>query len=262
MQDDNGISNGNAKTLVLFEEIKDDSSHITLIRSFEIVITTKLSQKFVLYLRISTAKSGGVDSNGIAAQERDINLFLDTQSAPEVVGKYVEVMSGANNERPQLQDALTLCRETGSQLLVANLSRLSRDVEFTARLLKDKKIKLRVANLPNANNFQIHLFSAIYQQEREFISLRTKAALREWKVKNPHRKLGNPRISEINNRRSSIAKVHRSTITPVIQPLRKQGMTFKEIANTLNSMGLKTSRGNVYHPMQVKRILDKSLEVV
>ena len=110
--------------------------------------------KFVLYLRISTGKSGGVDSNGIAAQERDINLFLDTQSAPEVVGKYVEVMSGANNERPRLNDALTLCRETGSQLLVSNLSRLSRDVEFTARLLKDKKIKLRVANLPNANNFQ------------------------------------------------------------------------------------------------------------
>ena len=51
------------------------------------------SQKFVLYLRISTAKGGGVNSNGIHAQERDINLFLSSQHQPEVIGKFVEIES-------------------------------------------------------------------------------------------------------------------------------------------------------------------------
>ena len=53
------------------------------------------SQKFVLYLRISTAKTGGVDSNGIHAQERDINLFLISQHEPEVIGRFVEVESSS-----------------------------------------------------------------------------------------------------------------------------------------------------------------------
>tara|TARA_B100000579_G_scaffold391872_1_gene367409 strand:+ start:1249 stop:1467 length:219 start_codon:yes stop_codon:yes gene_type:complete len=70
------------------------------------VITQSTTEKFVLYLRISTNKSGGVDSNGIAAQERDLNIFLQGQNNPEVVGKFVEVMSGANNDRPQLKAAI------------------------------------------------------------------------------------------------------------------------------------------------------------
>ncbi len=70
------------------------------------MITQSTTEKFVLYLRISTNKSGGVDSNGIAAQERDLNIFLQGQNNPEVVGKFVEVMSGANNDRPQLKAAI------------------------------------------------------------------------------------------------------------------------------------------------------------
>ena len=34
--------------------------------------------KFVIYKRISVAKSGGVDSNGVAAQQRDIDLYLSS----------------------------------------------------------------------------------------------------------------------------------------------------------------------------------------
>ena len=215
-------------------------------------------QKFVLYLRISTSKSGGVESNGIASQERDLKIFLDGQSNPEVVGRYVEVESGANDHRPQLQSALNLCRSTGSHLLIQKVCRLSRDLEFVARLVKDPKIKLRVAHLPNADNFQIHLFAAISQQEREFISIRTKSALREWKVKNPTRKLGNPKIAELNRTRTYEAKKFHSSVAPIVLPLREKGMTLQEIANTLNEMHLKTARGGCYFPVQVKRILDRS----
>ena len=53
------------------------------------VKSVETTSKFVLYLRISTAKSGGIDSNGIAAQERDLNIFLAGQKDPVTVGKFV-----------------------------------------------------------------------------------------------------------------------------------------------------------------------------
>ena len=149
-------------------------------------MTQVKSQKFVLYLRISTAKTGGVDSNGIHAQERDINLFLSSQHEPEVIGRFVEVESGAKSDRTELNKALEMCRKNNAVLLSQKVDRVSRDVEFIARLVKDKDVTLRVANLPNADNFTIHLFAAISQQEREFISTRTKAQWQQQKqeVKN------------------------------------------------------------------------------
>ena len=48
--------------------------------------------KFVIYKRISVAKSGGVDSNGVAAQQRDIDLYLSSQQDAEVIGTFTDVM--------------------------------------------------------------------------------------------------------------------------------------------------------------------------
>ena len=73
--------------------------------------------KFVIYKRISVAKSGGVDSNGVAAQQRDIDLYLSSQQDAEVIGTFTDVMSGAKSDRPELTKALELCRKTGAYLL-------------------------------------------------------------------------------------------------------------------------------------------------
>ena len=213
------------------------------------------SQKFVLYLRISTAKSGGVDSNGIHAQERDINLFLSSQHQPQIIGKFVEVESGAKSDRTQLNKALELCRKTNAILLAQKVDRVSRDVEFIAKLVKDKDITLRVANLPNADNFTIHLFAAISQQEREFISTRTKAAMAAAKARG--QKFGNPKLAELNRTRIHQANRFNKSVAPIVLPLRERGMTFQQIADTLNQMEVKTSRGCLYSPMQVKRVVDR-----
>ena len=213
------------------------------------------SQKFVLYLRISTAKTGGVDSNGIHAQERDINLFLSSQHEPEVIGRFVEVESGAKSDRTELNKALAMCRKNNAILLSQKVDRVSRDVEFIARLVKDKDITLRVANLPNADNFTIHLFAAISQQEREFISTRTKAAMAAAKAKG--QRFGNPKLAELNRTRVRQANKFNSTVAPIVLPLRQRGMTYQQIADTLNEMNVKTSRGCNYSPMQVKRVVDR-----
>ena len=213
------------------------------------------SQKFVLYLRISTAKSGGVDSNGIHAQERDINLFLNSQHQPEVIGKFVEVESGAKSDRTELNKALALCKKSNAILLAQKVDRVSRDVEFIAKLVKDKDVTLRVANLPNADNFTIHLFAAISQQEREFISTRTKAAMAAAKARG--QRFGNPKLAELNRTRVRQANRFNKSVAPIVLPLRERGMTFQQIADTLNQMEVKTSRGCRYSPMQVKRVVDR-----
>ncbi len=222
-------------------------------------ISQSTTTKFVLYLRISTAKSGGVDSNGIAAQQRDLNLYLSTQTNAEVIGTFTDVMSGAKSDRPELTKALELCRKTGAYLLAQKVDRLSRDVEFIAKLVKDKSVQLRIANLPNADNFQIHLFASLGAAEREFISLRTKSALREWKAKNPNKKLGNPNLAAMNKTRKYKARKFADGMSNVIMPLRKRGMTYQQIANTLNDMKMTTPKGCKFYPSQVKNVISQAL---
>ena len=135
----------------------------------------------------------------------------------ETIGRFVEVESGANNERPELETALNLCRATGAYLLVQKVDRLSRDVEFIAKLVKDKRVTLRVANLPNADNFQIHLFAAISAQEREFISQRTKASTMAAAKRNGKR-FGNPKLAELNKTRRYEAKTFASEVAQSLFP--------------------------------------------
>ena len=218
-------------------------------------MATVKSQKFVLYLRISTAKGGGVNSNGIHAQERDINLFLSSQHQPEVIGKFVEVESGAKSDRTELNKAIELCKKNNAILLAQKVDRVSRDVEFIAKLVKDKDITLRVANLPNADNFTIHLFAAISCQEREFIATRTKAAMAAAKARG--QRFGNPKLAELNRTRIRQSNRFNKSVAPIVLPLRERGMTLQQIADTLNQMHVKTSRGCQYSPMQVKRVVDR-----
>jgi len=212
------------------------------------------STKYVLYFRVST-QSQGATGHGIEAQRRDINLYLNSHGG-EVVEEFVEVMSGCRDDRPELQDAIALCKKDGCTLLVSKLDRLSRDVEFVARICKDKKLSIKIAQIPNADNFQIHLFAALASQEREFISQRTKAALAAAKARGVV--LGNPKIAEINRTRKRTARKVANQYAPIVLPLRNKGLTYFEIASTMNQMGIRTSRGKEFKPTSVKRIVDRA----
>ena len=135
-------------------------------------------KQFVIYTRVSTKRQG--DSGlGLEAQERDIALYLDNYADEpnEIIGKFCDVESGTKADRLELNNAIEQAKQTGATLLVAKLDRLSRSVAFIATLMEDKKLRLTVATMPHADKFQLHIYAALAQQEREFISTRTKAAL-------------------------------------------------------------------------------------
>jgi len=215
-------------------------------------------QQYVIYTRVSTAEQGK-SGLGLQAQERDIELFLSNYSAVpyEIIGEYRDVLSGADDDRPELTKALSLVRKTGAELLIAKLDRLSRKVSFIATIMDDPKVRLRVASMPNADNFQLHIYAALAEQERDFISKRTKAALAEAKARGT--KLGGLRDKTMQ-RNVTIqvkAKAEAERVMKVVKPLRDAGQSLIAIAITLNDMKVATSRGGQWTAMQVSRVIDR-----
>jgi DNA invertase Pin-like site-specific DNA recombinase len=213
--------------------------------------------QYVTYKRVSTAKQGE-SGLGLASQERDIQLFLANYSGQpyEVVGSFLEVESGGNSNRLELAKAIQLAKKTGATLLVAKLDRLSRKVSEVAQLLDDKNLNFKVASMPNADKFQLHIYAALAEQERDFISKRTKAALAEAKAKGT--KLGNnpQNITKMNATRAMNATAEAEKIRSLVAPLVEKGCT-GEIAECLNTAGLSTVRGGLHSPTSVSRIIDR-----
>lgn len=218
-------------------------------------------RKYVVYTRVSTDEQGR-SGLGLEGQERDIEIFLTnfTEVPYEVIGRYEEVMSGGSDDRPQLALALKQVRSTGAELLIAKLDRLSRKVSFIAMLMDDKAVKLRVASMPQADKFQLHIYAALAEQERTFISERTKAALKAAKARGV--KLGGLRDPTMrrNTAIEARAKADAERVMKVVGPMRAGGATLATIAATLNETGIATARGGSWTPTQVSRVIERAGE--
>lgn len=215
-------------------------------------------QRFVLYKRVST-KRQGESGLGLDAQTRDIDLFLSSYADDphEVIGTFTDVVSGKIEDRPELQKAIELAKSDGATLLVAKLDRLSRKASQLLALMDDRRLSLRVAQMPHADKFSLHIYAALAEQERDFISKRTKAALAEAKA----------RGVLLGGRREGAKKRHEAVreqatrdalrVKDLIVPLRESGKTLQEIANSLNASKVTTPRGGKWHPTSVKNALDR-----
>jgi DNA invertase Pin-like site-specific DNA recombinase len=218
-------------------------------------------RKYVTYMRVSTAEQGK-SGLGLEAQKRDISIFLDTYSEVpfEVIGEFTDVLSGTDDDRPELTKAIGLAKKTGADLLVAKLDRLSRRVSFIAKLMEDPKLSFRVAQMPHADKFQLHVYAALAEQERDFISKRTKAALAEAKARG--QKLGGLRDKTMkrNNAVKANANARAEKIAGIVVPLREAGRTLREIASHLDRAGVATARGGRWNASQVQRVLQRVSE--
>lgn len=215
-------------------------------------------KQFVVYFRVSTR--GQADSGlGLEAQRRDVDLYLSTYAETpfEILAEFTDVASGKNDDRPELEKAIALAEQTGATLLVAKLDRLSRKVSFVAALMERKKLSLSVCSMPNADKFQLHIYAALAEQEREFISLRTKQALAAAKERGVV--LGGNRgsLDAANAQAKEGADRRAESLSDTIKPLRDSGKTLQQIADTLNATGVKTARGGKWHPTSVKNALNR-----
>ena len=210
-------------------------------------------QRFVVYTRVSTKKQG--DSGlGLDAQERDIQLFLSNYSEVpwEVLARFHDVESGSRSDRPELEKAISVTKAEGATLLVSKLDRLSRSVAFIATLLEDRKLNLRVASMPYADKFQLHIYAALAEQERDFISKRTSAALREARARGV--KLGGYREGHKAHHQAVSAEADKNAyrVAQTILSRRAHGVTYGAIADELNGLGVSTARGGAWYGTTVR----------
>lgn len=213
--------------------------------------------KVVVYHRVST-KRQGESQLGLQAQQRDTDLFLSHYAGDhEVLETFVDVRSGKGslNDRPTLKAAVELCKQTGATLLVAKVDRLSRDVETVAHIIK--LVDVRIACLPFADKFQIHLYAALAEQEREFISQRTKAALQQAKARGVV--LGGYKGDR--ETRTLIAKEaadeRAENLRAEFAEMRRNGYTLKRMAESLNTRGIKTARGSEFSITTCQRVVQR-----
>ena len=214
--------------------------------------------RYVIYRRVST-KEQGKSGLGLEAQDRDIGLFLDTYAGAlwEVVAEFTEIDSGGDDDRPVLREAVTTAKKEKAILLVAKLDRLSRRVSFISSLMEDKRLDFKVAVMPNADKFQLHIYAALAEQERDFISQRTKAALAEAKARGTS--LGG--LRDTTMKRNAVlreqANDRAKKLEGIVTPLRDRGESLRTIARVLNDAGIQTPRGTLWQAVQVKRLLQR-----
>jgi DNA invertase Pin-like site-specific DNA recombinase len=212
-------------------------------------------KRFVLYRRVSTDEQGR-SGLGLEAQARDLSLYLAGVEGAVVVADLVEVASGAKGDRPVLTQALELGRREKAVLLVSKLDRLSRNVAFVATLLETKGVEFLVASLPLASRFELHLYSALAEQERAFISQRTKAAMAAAKARGV--KFGGPlrHVPAMNQRRQELVRQEAEALAPLMMPLRQAGKSYRAVAEHLNRAGVKTRTGGAFYAVKVGRLLE------
>lgn len=205
--------------------------------------------KFVAYYRVSTERQGK-SGLGLAAQQRKITEFIT--SADGLLAEYCDVQSGRDDNRTELGKALALAKRENAKLLIARLDRFSRRVSFIAHIM-EQGIGLVCAEMPNASDFQLHIFAALAQEERRLISERTRAALAEAKRRGVV--LGsNGKILAAKNRRSAddFAATLRSRLDA-----GSMGQSYSEIARHLNDRGITTLTGKCFYPQTVKNYLTR-----
>ena len=209
--------------------------------------------QFVAYYRVSTDKQGR-SGLGLDAQRQAVASYVAHRG--EILAAFTEIESGRKNDRPQLAEALALCRRQRAILVIARLDRLARNVNFISGLM-DSRVDFVAVDMPEANRLTIHILAAVAEHEREMISKRTKAALQVAKTRGT--RLGNPdplpaSQEAIKALRAKTAKYH-ATVKPLIRELRQQGMSLSAIAEELTRRHIPTARGGLWYAATVKNIL-------
>lgn len=218
--------------------------------------------KFAAYYRVSTDRQGH-SGLGLEAQREAVNRYLNGGNW-ELIAAFQETESGKDNDRPELQRALQLCKVTGATLLIAKLDRLSRNAAFILQL-QDAGVRFTAVDNPQVNDTVVGILAVIAQDERKRISERTKQALQAAKARGQtlgnggktahHLVPGNPKaVHAVQENASERAEALR----PIVAEVLAGGYsTTRQVAAELNRRGILTARGGQWHAASVKRLRER-----
>ena len=206
-------------------------------------------REFFAYARVSTLdqyKYGyGIDAQR-ARMEEEVSLRSWTLRA-----HFTDAASGKSiDDRPALIDALNLLDAGEADgLMVAKLDRLSRSMmDFVSIVTRAKEHGWAVVVLDPAVNTTeesgrliANVMAAFGDFERELIRARTREALAAAQARGVH--VGRPYSIDIRT-------------VEIIEALRADGLTYREIATELNEHRIPTSRdGKRWYPSVIGKVL-------
>ena len=216
---------------------------------------------YVAYLRQSTTKQEK-SGLGIEAQRNIIHSFVKEGL---IIAEFVETESGKKSDRTKLQEALALCRNTNSILIVAKLDRLSRNVAFTSKLL-ESDVEITFCDFPQANRLILHIISSIAEYEANLISQRTRLSLKAKKERGVQlgksenlMKKHSEAIEHSNqtNRTKAQNNVNNMRAVALLRSMVKEELTLSQMTIRLNEQGFVTSKGCKFQIVQVQRLIQR-----
>jgi len=221
------------------------------------------------YLRVSTSEQGR-SGLGLEAQRQAIEAFAAEESL-DVKDWYQDIQTGAGADalalRPGLASALKAARKEHCPLIVSRLDRLSRNVHFISGLM-EHRVHFTVAALGrDCDNFTLHIYASLAEQERKMISERIKAAIAAAKLRG--RKWGIHGRSKAWLRRFWVAgqaareraaneraEAFRLQVEWALRQTGWQGevISFHEAAKKLNERGVLSPWGRSWSGSQIRRM--------
>ena len=221
---------------------------------YQEAIYTTCMNNYVAYYRVSTDKQGK-SGLGLDAQAAAVAAFVAGRG--EILQSFTEIESGKKNDRPQLAEALALCRRHKAKLIIAKLDRLARNVHFISGLM-ESGVDFLAVDMPEANRLTIHILAAVAEHEREMISKRTKDALKAAKGKGI--RLGNPTPLPASLKARAVWSTQtakfRETVKPLILELQAKGYSYNAIAKELNRRHIATANGRQWYHKTVSNLVD------
>jgi DNA invertase Pin-like site-specific DNA recombinase len=227
-------------------------------------------QAAIGYLRVSTQEQGK-SGLGLGAQRQAIEAFACNEGMP-VLAWYQDIQTGGGADalqlRPGLAAALKHARKTRFALIVSRLDRLSRNVHFISGLMEHKVHFVVAALGRDCDNFTLHIYASLAEQERKMVSERIKAALAIAKAQGRMNSRGRKR-SKVWYRRfmemskearqkaaGERAELYRAHIEWALrQPSWSGGaISFHEAAKKLNAKGVPSITQRSWGGSQVQRM--------
>jgi DNA invertase Pin-like site-specific DNA recombinase len=196
-------------------------------------------QAAIGYLRVSTREQGR-SGLGLAAQRSEIEGFGEREGF-SITSWHQDFQTGAGADalllRPGLATALKEAKSIPCPLIVSRLDRLSRNVHFITGLMEHKVHFIVAAFGRDCDQFVLHIYASLAEQERKLISQRCKAAAAVRKLRGRQRgfqmlsKAKRRRIQTLGRAASTRAAIERAeAFRPHIEwALRQPGWCGKRI---------------------------------
>lgn len=214
-------------------------------------------KSFIGICRVSTTMQGET-RNGLESQREEIVRWANANNY-QLITIMEEIASGSLplSERPIMSAAISLARKMKAKIVVSKVDRCSRQADIVHDLMQKKKIVVSVALGEEPDEFIQHIYGGLASKERKMIGERTKAGLAAAKARGVI--LGNrTNLSEAQRLGREVlqekADKFAMNLKDSLQEFLEAGKNYSEIAERLNSLGVKTSRGGVWQATTVSRL--------